>query len=177
MFTMLTKVMKNTSCCNLNNWNMLREVIVKIRLKIINIQEEVTVEVLLNSSIMGLAISLEFTRKQRFNLKKIERPIYMRNVNSSFNKKGPIKHMVEVNIYYQEYRERTDINMIGGQKQSVILEILWISHHNLEIDWRTEEVKIIRCLEKYKKQQRPKQGKLEQQKQKKEEKKKKEQNK
>ena len=36
-------------------------------------------------------------------MKKIEEPIYVRNVNSSFNKEGPIEHTVEVNIYYQGY--------------------------------------------------------------------------
>jgi len=40
----------------------------------------------------------------------------MRNVDGSFNKKEPIEHTVEVNIYYQEYRERIEINVIGGQK-------------------------------------------------------------
>ena len=45
-------------------------------------------------------MSLEFARKQEFKLKKIERPIYIRNVDSFFNKKRPIKHTVEVNIYY-----------------------------------------------------------------------------
>ena len=53
----------------------------------------------------------------------MKRPIYIRNVNGMFNKEGLIKHMVEVNIYYQEYRERMEIDMIGGQKWSVILEI------------------------------------------------------
>ena len=33
-------------------------------------------EALLNSRAMGLVMSLEFIRKQRFKLKKIERPIY-----------------------------------------------------------------------------------------------------
>ena len=27
----------------------------------------------------------------------------------------------------------------------MILEILWLVHHNPEIDWRTGEVKITRC--------------------------------
>jgi len=45
-------------------------------------------------------------------LKKIERPIYMRNVDSSFNKKGPIKHTIEVNIYYQIHKKRTEIDVI-----------------------------------------------------------------
>jgi len=52
---------------------MLREVTVKIGLEKIDIQEEVTVEILLDSRAMGLVISLEFTRKQGFKLKKIER--------------------------------------------------------------------------------------------------------
>ena len=34
----------------------------------------------------------------------------MRNVNGTFNKERPIEHIVEVNIYYQEYRKRTEID-------------------------------------------------------------------
>ena len=47
-------------------------------------------------------------------MKKIERLIYVRNVNGSFNKKGPIKHTVEVNIYYQGHRKRMEIDVIEG---------------------------------------------------------------
>ena len=108
---------------------------------------------------MGLVISSEFTRKQEFKLKKIERPIYVRNVDSLFNKEGPIKHMVEVNIYYQRHRERMEIDIIEGQKQSVILEILQLARHNPKIDWKTGEVKITRCPEECRKQWKPKQGK------------------
>ena len=42
--------------------------------------------------------------------------MYVRNVDGSLNKKRPIKHMVEVNIYYQEHRERMEIDVIRGQK-------------------------------------------------------------
>ena len=82
------------------------------------------VEVLLDSGAIGLLISSEFTRNQRFKLKKIDKPIYMRNVDGSFNKEKPIKHMVEVNIYYQGHRERTEIYVIRGQKWNMILEML-----------------------------------------------------
>ena len=37
-------------------------------------------------------------------------------MNRTFNKERPIENTVEVNIYYQEYRERTEIDVIGGQK-------------------------------------------------------------
>ena len=89
---------------------------VKIGLERIDTQKGVTVEVLLDSGVTGMIMTLEFARKQGFKLKKIERPIYVRNVDGSFNKEGPIEHMVEINIYYQRYKERTEINVIRRQK-------------------------------------------------------------
>ena len=97
---MLSRVVDNTFICNLDNRDMLREIMVKIRLERIDIQEGVTVEVLLDSGATGLVMSLEFTRKQRFKLKKIERLIYIRNMDGMLNKEGPIENTVEVNIYY-----------------------------------------------------------------------------
>jgi len=45
----------------------------KIGLKRINMQKEVIVEALLDSMAIRLVISLKFTRKQKFKLKKMER--------------------------------------------------------------------------------------------------------
>ena len=101
----------------------LREVIVKIGLERIDTQKRVTVEELLDSGATGLVMSSEFTKKQGFKLKKLERPVNVRNVDGLFNKEGPIENTVEVNIYYQEHRERTEIDIIGGQKWTVILEM------------------------------------------------------
>ena len=88
---MLSRVVDNISACNLDNKNMLREVTVKIELERINMQEGVTVEVLLDSRATELVISSEFTRKQRFKLKKIKRLIYVKNIDRTLNKEGPIK--------------------------------------------------------------------------------------
>ena len=79
---------------------MLREVIVKIGLKRIDTQKEVTVKILLNSSVMKLVMSLEFAQKQEFKLKKIVKPIYVKNINIFFNKERLIEYTVEMNIYY-----------------------------------------------------------------------------
>ena len=45
----------------------------------------------------------------------------------------------------------------------------WLAHYNPEINWKTGEVKMTRCLEECRKQWRSKQGKLGWQKQKEEE--------
>ena len=71
----------------------------------------------------------------------------MRNIDRLLNKKGLIEYIVEINIYYQGHRERMEINVIGGQRWIVILEMLWLACYNPEIDWKTEKVKMIRCPE------------------------------
>jgi len=73
---MLSKVIDNKFYYNLNNRDILREVMVKIGLEGINTQKKVTMKALLDSGAIGLVMSSEFIRKQRFKLKKIERPIY-----------------------------------------------------------------------------------------------------
>ena len=138
---------------------MLREVTVKIGLERIDMQEGITVEALLDSGATELVMSFESAKKQGFKLKKLERPIQVRNVDGSFNRKGPIENTVEVNIYYKGYTERMEIDVIGGQKWSVILGMLWLACHNPEIDWKTGEVKMTRCPEECGKQWRPVQGK------------------
>jgi len=128
---------------------------VKIGLERLDTQEGVTVEALLDSGATGLVMSSEFTKKQSFKLKKLERPMNVRNVDKSLNKEGLIEHTVEVNIYYQEHRERTEIDVIGRQKWTVTLEMPWLARHNLEIDWRTGKVKMMRYLKECSKQWRP----------------------
>jgi len=70
----------------------------------------------LDSRTIKLVMSSEFTKKQRFKLKKIKRSIYVRNINGSFNKERPIEYIVEINIYYQRHKKRTEIDVISGQK-------------------------------------------------------------
>ena len=132
--------MENTFYYNLNNKEFLKEVTVKIGLERIDTQEGVTVKVLLDNGVTGLVMNSKFVRKQEFKLKKIENLIYVRNVDGTFNKERLIENIVEVNIYYQGYRERTEIDMIRGQKQNIILEILWLACYNPEIDWRISDM-------------------------------------
>ena len=42
----------------------------------------------MDSGAIGLVMSSEFTKKQGFKLKKLERPMNVRNVDGSFNKEG-----------------------------------------------------------------------------------------
>ena len=92
-------------------------------------------------------MSSEFARK-----KKLERPIYIRNIDGTFNHKRPIEYTVEMKSFYRGHKERTEINMIGDQKCSIILEIPQLIYYNPEINWKTGKVKIMRCSDKCGKQ-------------------------
>ena len=154
---------------------VLREVTMKIGLKQEEEEERIVTETLLDSGATGLVMSKEFARRYRFRRTKLEKLIYMRNVDGMFNYMGPIINTVEVEIFFKGYKERTLIDVIGDQKWEVILGMSWLTCHNLEIDQRTEEVQIMRYPEKCgKKQRKRRQTKLEWQKQKEKEKKRKE---
>ena len=77
---------------NMEEEELLREITVKIELQRIDIWKGIIVEGLLNSREISLIISLEFVGKKEFKLKKIERPIYVRNVDMS----GAVHTGVEV---------------------------------------------------------------------------------
>jgi len=72
---------------------------VKIELKKEDDKEGIVVEALLDSGVIGLVMSLEFARKNKFRKNKLDRLIYVRNVNSTFNYKELIEHMVEVELF------------------------------------------------------------------------------
>jgi len=96
---------------------VLREVTVKIGLKQEEEEEEgIVIEALLDSGATGLVMSEEFARKHRFKRMKLERLVYVRNVDGMLNYAGPIVDTVEVEIFFKGHKERTLIDVIGGQK-------------------------------------------------------------
>jgi len=94
----------------------LREVVVKIGLKQEEDKEGVVTEALLDSGAMGLVMSEEFARRHKFKRMKLERPVYVRNIDGTLNYAELIVDTVEVEIFFKEHKERTLIDMIEGQK-------------------------------------------------------------
>ena len=95
---------------------VLREVMVKIGLKQEEKEEGIVTEALLDSGATGLVMSEEFVRRHKFKRTRLERPVYVRNVDSMLNYVGPIVDTIEVEIYFKEHKKRMSIDVIGGQK-------------------------------------------------------------
>ena len=75
-------------------------------------------EALLDSGATGLVMSEEFARRHKFKRTKLEKLVYVRNVNGTLNYAGPIVDTVEVEIFFKGHKEWTSIDVIGGQKWS-----------------------------------------------------------
>ena len=124
---------------------MLREVWLNIRVKKIDTHEGVTIKALLDSGATGMFMNRRTMAKHGFRLQKLERLIPVRNVNRTNNSKGAITHQVEANVYYKGHVERMRIGVCNLEKTDIILGILQLQAHNLEINWKTREAKIMKC--------------------------------
>jgi len=126
-------------------FKMLREVWLNIRIEKINTHEGVAVKALLNSGATGMFMDKRTAAKHGFMLKKLEKSIMVRNVDGMDNSRRAITHQVEANVYYKGYVERMRMDVYDLGKMKVILGMLWLQAHNPEINWKTKEVKIMRC--------------------------------
>ena len=87
----------------------LKKVTAEIVLKQKDDKEEIIIEALLDSEMIELIMSSEFVRKNKFKKKKLDRPIYVRNMNGTLNYKGLIEYTVKVELFYKEHKEKTEI--------------------------------------------------------------------
>jgi len=79
------------------------------------------VKVLLDSGAIGLFMSRKCTERGGFKLIKLEKPILVRNVDSTGNSGGAILHEVEVNLYFKGHVERVRMDVCDLGKMEVIL--------------------------------------------------------
>ena len=124
---------------------LLREVWLNIGLEKVDTHEGVSMKALLDSGATGLFMSKKLAERQGFKLEKLKKPIKVRNVDGSNNKGGSITHEVEVNLYYRGHIEHVRMDVYKLGKTEVILEMLWLTAYNPEINWETGEVRITQC--------------------------------
>jgi len=145
-------------------FKMLREVWMNIGVEKLNTYEGVTVKALLDSGATGIFMDKRMAARHGFKLQKLERPIVVRNIDGTNNSGGVIIHQVEVNVYYKGHVERMRMDVCELGKMEIILGMPWLVAHNPEINWKTGEVKMTRCLSLYgrvriKEEERKKKGK------------------
>jgi len=62
-------------------------------------------------------------------------------------------------MYYKNYIKRMRIDVYDLGKTNIILEMLWLQAHNLEINWKIREVKMMRYSPMYRERNQRKEKK------------------
>ena len=126
-------------------FKILRKMQLNIGVEKVDIYKDITVKILLDSGAMVMFMDKKITTKHGFKLQKLERLVIVKNVDGTNNSKGAIIHQVEVNVYYKNHIERMRIDVCDLGKIDIILGMPQLQVHNLEINWKTGEVRMTRC--------------------------------
>jgi len=124
---------------------MLREVWMSIGVEKLDMHKGITIKALLDSGATRMFMDKRMAARHGFKLKKLKRPIMVRNMNKTNNSGEAITHQVEYNVYYKGHVERVRMDICDLGKTEVILGMPWLVAHNPEINWKTREVKMTRC--------------------------------
>jgi hypothetical protein len=77
-------------------------------------------------------------------MRSLSVPVAVYSVDGTLNEVGAICEVVMVILQYGEHKERATfaVTKLGGQ--DMLLGLTWLRQHNPEIDWRSEEVQMMR---------------------------------
>ena len=90
-------------------------------MKRIDTHEGISIKALLDSEVTELFMSKRCTQRGGFKLIRLEKPMLVRNVDSTRNSRGGITYEVEVNIYFKKHVERVKMDICDLGKTEVIL--------------------------------------------------------
>ena len=81
---------------------------------------------LLDSGAMGMFMNKGIAERHGFKMRKLERPLKVKNVDGTENSRENITYQVEVNVFYKNHVERMRMDVCNLGKTKVILEMPWL---------------------------------------------------
>ena len=103
----------------------------KVGLEKLENHEGVAVRALLDSGATDLFMDTTFAQEKGFKMKKLKKPLLVRNVDGIVNAGRAITHQVECNIFFKGHVERARMDVCNLGKTEMILGILWLAVHNV----------------------------------------------
>ena len=103
-------------------------------------------KVLVDTGATGDFIDQDFVTREKLPTRKLSQPIPVYNVDGTLNEARSIREVVDVIMTYEQHSEHILLAVTRLGKQSMILGFTWLDKHNPEIDFRTQSVKMTRCL-------------------------------
>ena len=96
---------------------------------------------LIDSGAMICCINIDFTRRTKWSLEKLQQPTLARNADGSSNAGGLIWHKIQLTLRIHDRSLKQDFLATRlGQEEKVILGHPWLTAYNPTIDWVTGKV-------------------------------------
>jgi predicted aspartyl protease len=102
------------------------------------------VRALVDCGATSLFVDAGWVQANGIPTRSLSAPVAVYNVDGTLNEAGAIREVVMVILQYGEHKERATfaVTKLGGQ--DMLLGLTWLRQHNPEIDWRSEEVQMMR---------------------------------
>ena len=102
-------------------------------------------EAMLDSGASSVFVNEGFATRHGLKLRPLERPIHLRNADNSPNAIGCIRHDVLLTVDIDGHVEQLAAAVANIGDDDLIIGIDWLRHHNPEIDWTHDKVRLSRC--------------------------------
>ena len=91
---------------------------------------------LIDSGAGGKFINQNFVRKEKLEIKDLENPLVVYNVDGTLNKMGTIRKYVDLSLIINRRRIMERFLVTGLGKLKVILGFPWLNEQNPVINWK-----------------------------------------
>src|SRR5258708_38087590 len=75
----------------------------------------------------------------------LPQPIIMCNVDGSPNENESVTEEVHITLCFGHHSKRSHLAVASPRQQMVIIGHSWLPLHNLEVDWVSQKVLMMRC--------------------------------
>src|SRR5258706_9066487 len=118
---------------------------IQVELTSLTLLASISTSMLLDSRATGMFINQGFMQKHQLETSPLPQPILMCNINGSPNENGSVTEEVHITLRFGHHSERAHLAVANLGQQMVIIGHSWLTLHNLEVDWVSQKVLMMRC--------------------------------
>lgn len=140
---MVHRVEKKAPSRIIGNGN--HSLIIPVQLKTLDTGRSTKENALIDSGATGSFLDKSFVLSQNWNMRQVENPVKVLNVDGSENAAGSISQAIDLEVMFGEHREKMTFGIVNLGKTKMILGHDWLKRHNPSIDWEKSHIDFKRC--------------------------------
>jgi len=150
------------SCCNFSNLQNLQvpktphvpvdtirnihSLSIRVKVRIVCHGRKINAHAILDSGAEGVYCNILFVNAHKIPTNTLAKPIYPRNIDSTLNKQGPIRHTAILRMEMgKEHKETTEMAVTNIGRHDILLGTDWFRAHNPQIDWAKNNLRLDCC--------------------------------